>query len=142
VSVEVRDGHLARKQKGHGPGEQPDEKQQPSDRLEDSGDAGQGTNGGGPPPGMIAAGSANHLAVPNCKKRKAATILSVLSRWQRMRSFSTGGTYINFLTEEEGDARIRAAYGANYERLVSLKSTWDPGNLFRANKNLAPRQRR
>jgi FAD/FMN-containing dehydrogenase len=59
--------------------------------------------------------------------------------WERMRAFSTGGTYINFLTEEEGDARIRAAYGANYERLVSLKSTWDPGNLFRANKNIAPR---
>ena len=31
--------------------------------------------------------------------------------WQDMRSFSTGGTYVNFLTEDEGEERIRAAYG-------------------------------
>ena len=55
-----------------------------------------------------------------------------------MRSFSTGGTYVNFLTEEEGDERIRAAYGNNYERLVEVKSKWDPGNLFSMNKNIVP----
>jgi hypothetical protein len=38
-----------------------------------------------------------------------------------MRCFSTGGTYVNFLTEEEGDERIHAAYGVNYGRLVELK---------------------
>jgi berberine-like enzyme len=58
--------------------------------------------------------------------------------WQRMRSFSTGGTYINFLTEEEGEARVRAAYGRNYDRLMAIEQTWDPGNLFRANKNIVP----
>ena len=58
--------------------------------------------------------------------------------WRDMRSFSTGGTYINFLTEEEGDERIHAAYGNNYERLVEVKSKWDPGNLFCMNKNIAP----
>jgi hypothetical protein len=56
-----------------------------------------------------------------------------------MRCFSTGGTYINFLTAEEGDERIHAAYGRNYERLVEVKTQWDPGNLFRMNKNIAPR---
>jgi FAD/FMN-containing dehydrogenase len=59
--------------------------------------------------------------------------------WRDMRRFSTGGTYVNFLTEEEGDERIRASYGANYERLVALKTTWDPENLFQMNKNIAPR---
>lgn len=59
--------------------------------------------------------------------------------WRDMRRFSTGGTYINFLTEEEGDERIRAAYGKNYERLAEVKTKWDPGNLFRMNKNIAPR---
>jgi FAD/FMN-containing dehydrogenase len=59
--------------------------------------------------------------------------------WRDMRRFSTGGTYINFLTEEEGDERIRAAYGRNYARLVTVKTQWDPGNLFRMNKNIAPR---
>ena len=59
--------------------------------------------------------------------------------WHELRRFSTGGTYINFLTEEEGDERIQAAYGNNYERLVEVKSKWDPGNLFCTNKNIAPR---
>jgi FAD/FMN-containing dehydrogenase len=59
--------------------------------------------------------------------------------WREMCRFSTGGTYINFLTEEEGAERIHAAYGKNYERLVEVKTKWDPGNLFRMNKNIPPR---
>src|SRR5213592_254757 len=34
-----------------------------------------------PPPGMMAAGNANSLAVPNCMKRNAATIRSRLSKY-------------------------------------------------------------
>ena len=56
--------------------------------------------------------------------------------WRDLRQFSTGGTYVNFLTEEEGDDRTRAAYRTNYARLAELKATWDPGNLFRTNKNI------
>jgi FAD/FMN-containing dehydrogenase len=58
--------------------------------------------------------------------------------WRDLRRFSTGGTYVNFLTEDEGDERIRAAYGPNYQRLAELKAKWDPHNLFRINKNIAP----
>jgi FAD/FMN-containing dehydrogenase len=58
--------------------------------------------------------------------------------WQDMLQFSTGGTYINFLTEDEGDERIRNAYGKNYDRLIGAKTKWDPKNLFRINKNIAP----
>ena len=58
--------------------------------------------------------------------------------WRDMRRFSTGGTYVNFLTEEEGDERIHAAYGKNYDRLVDVKTKWDRDNLFRTNKNIAP----
>jgi FAD/FMN-containing dehydrogenase len=58
--------------------------------------------------------------------------------WRDIRSFSTGGTYVNFLTEEEGDERIQAAYGGNYERLVEVKTKWDAKNLFRMNKNIVP----
>lgn len=58
--------------------------------------------------------------------------------WRDIRQFSTGGTYINFLTEEEGDDRIHAAYGKNYERLVEVKTKWDPKNMFRMNKNIVP----
>jgi FAD/FMN-containing dehydrogenase len=62
------------------------------------------------------------------------------STWRDMRRFSTGGTYVNFLTEEEGDERIRDAYGPHYARLADVKATWDPGNLFCMNKNIAPRR--
>jgi hypothetical protein len=55
-----------------------------------------------------------------------------------MEPFSTGGVYVNFLGEE-GDDRIRAAYGAEkYQRLVTLKNTYDPMNYFRLNQNIKP----
>ncbi|MCC7540655.1 MAG: FAD-binding oxidoreductase [Deltaproteobacteria bacterium] len=59
------------------------------------------------------------------------------SAWRDMRELSTGGTYVNFLTEDEGGDRIRSAYGENYARLAELKRKWDPTNVFRANKNIA-----
>jgi FAD/FMN-containing dehydrogenase len=59
--------------------------------------------------------------------------------WSDLRQYSTGGTYINFLTEEEGDERIRDAYGENYDRLIDVKTKYDPVNMFRSNKNIAPR---
>jgi len=58
--------------------------------------------------------------------------------WRDIRQFSTGGTYVNFLTEEEGNERIRAAYRDNYDRLVQIKVKWDPDNVFRINKNISP----
>jgi FAD/FMN-containing dehydrogenase len=49
-----------------------------------------------------------------------------------------GGAYINFMMDDEGEARVRAAYGANYERLVAVKRKYDPANLFRVNHNIRP----
>jgi FAD/FMN-containing dehydrogenase len=49
----------------------------------------------------------------------------------------TGGTYVNFLSNE-GEQRVRAAYGDKYERLVALKDAYDPTNVFRLNQNIAP----
>ena len=49
----------------------------------------------------------------------------------------TGGTYVNFLSNE-GDDRVRAAYGDKYDRLVALKDEYDPTNLFRLNQNIKP----
>lgn len=68
----------------------------------------------------------------------AANTAWARTAWNDLRRFSTGGTYINFLTEDEGDDRTRAAFRANYGRLASVKATWDPENLFRANKNITP----
>ena len=58
--------------------------------------------------------------------------------WARLRPFSTGASYVNFQTADEGADRVRAAYGANYDHLVQVKRRWDPDNLFRSNRNVAP----
>jgi len=46
--------------------------------------------------------------------------------------------YVNMLDRDEGEQRVQDAYGANYERLVSLKRRYDPTNLFRLNQNIRP----
>jgi FAD/FMN-containing dehydrogenase len=57
--------------------------------------------------------------------------------WNAMQPFASGGVYVNNLGNE-GEERIKAAYGTNYERLVSLKNKYDPTNLFRFNQNIRP----
>ncbi|GGY01062.1 FAD-linked oxidase [Litchfieldella qijiaojingensis] len=51
--------------------------------------------------------------------------------------FLESGVYVNYLGDE-GEARVRAAYGANYERLVALKNKYDPANVFRFHQNIKP----
>jgi FAD/FMN-containing dehydrogenase len=98
---------------------------------------------------------ADHSAAGN---RDAASVVNITASWEKaeddaanvewaretwrdLRRFSTGGTYVNFLTGEEGTDRIRAAYGALYDRLAEIKARWDPTNLFQANKNVPPKPR-
>ena len=58
--------------------------------------------------------------------------------WERMQPFSAGGAYINYMGDE-GEDRVRAAYSpAKYARLVGLKNTYDPTNMFRLNQNIKP----
>ncbi|MCB1402437.1 MAG: BBE domain-containing protein, partial [Rhodobacteraceae bacterium] len=52
--------------------------------------------------------------------------------------FSTGGTYLNFLTGDEGDERTAAALGNALPRLAGIKRAWDPQNVFRTNRNIRP----
>jgi FAD/FMN-containing dehydrogenase len=59
--------------------------------------------------------------------------------WNELKAFSTGGTYINFLTADEGADRERAALGSAIERLATIKAKWDPDNFFRINRNIAPK---
>jgi FAD binding domain-containing protein/berberine-like enzyme len=61
-------------------------------------------------------------------------------QWARQTSlqrFTTERTYVNFLADEE-KGRVRAAYGPNYERLVALKTKYDPENIFHLNQNIKP----
>ena len=55
---------------------------------------------------------------------------------EKLRPYSAGRTYINFQTADEDQDRIRATYGANFSRLVAMKQKYDPGNLFRMNRNI------
>jgi FAD/FMN-containing dehydrogenase len=86
--------------------------------------------------------------------RDTAFVLNITSAWEKASDdavnqrwardcfaaaapYSTGGTYINFLTEDEGRERIEAAYGRqNLERLATLKRKYDPENLFRHTKSV------
>jgi FAD/FMN-containing dehydrogenase len=68
----------------------------------------------------------------------AANIEWARDAWNDMKSFSTGGTYINFLTQDEGEERIEAALGKALERLAAVKAKWDPHNVFRTNRNIKP----
>ncbi|HUV12940.1 MAG TPA: FAD-binding oxidoreductase [Acidobacteriota bacterium] len=87
-------------------------------------------------------------------ERDAKFIMNVHSRWETpeeddlciawARAFfeasaphSTGGVYVNFMTDEEGD-RVAAVYGSNLDRLAGIKRQYDPGNLFRVNQNIKP----
>jgi FAD/FMN-containing dehydrogenase len=54
-----------------------------------------------------------------------------------LRPFAMDGVYVNNLGDE-GDDRVKAAYGENYTRLVALKRKYDPDNLFRLNQNIRP----
>ena len=63
----------------------------------------------------------------------------VRSFWEALRPHSLGaGSYVNAMTEFDGD-RVRAAYGpAKYQRLATIKKKYDPRNLFHHNANIQP----
>jgi len=56
----------------------------------------------------------------------------VLAPWK------SGGVYLNFVGDE-GEDRVRAAFGEHYDRLAAVKAEYDPENLFHGNQNIRPR---
>ncbi|WP_265108491.1 FAD-binding oxidoreductase [Halosolutus halophilus] len=57
--------------------------------------------------------------------------------WDALHPHSAGAAYVNFMMEE-GDERVRATYGDNYERLQEIKARYDPDNVFHVNQNVEP----
>ena len=57
--------------------------------------------------------------------------------WTALHPHCAPGAYVNFMMEE-GEDRIKATYGTNHARLVSVKKKYDPANLFRVNQNIVP----
>jgi FAD/FMN-containing dehydrogenase len=101
--------------------------------------------------GAIGELPADHSPAGN---RDAAYVLNIAASWEKpeddsvniqwardcfeaTRGCSTGGTYVNFLTEEEGADRIEAAYGKPMlDKLAALKRRFDPDGLFRHTKRV------
>ncbi len=60
--------------------------------------------------------------------------------WQAVQPFVEQAMYVNGLEDalEEGDQRVREAYGPHYQQLIALKNKYDPTNFFRLNANIKP----
>ena len=63
----------------------------------------------------------------------------VRANWAKVEPH-TFGFYVNEFNADDA-ARLRDTYGANFDRLVALKTRYDPDNLFRLNANVAPKAR-
>ncbi len=57
--------------------------------------------------------------------------------WEALHPTAAGGAYVNFMMAE-GQDRVAASYGDNYERLARIKARYDPENLFSVNQNIPP----
>jgi hypothetical protein len=69
--------------------------------------------------------------------------VDTIRRWsadyfEELHPYSAGGAYVNMMMDE-GQERVRASYGANYDRLAGIKATYDPDNTFRVNQNIQPK---
>ncbi len=74
---------------------------------------------------------------PDAKK---APILKKWAKdyWDAVHPYDLSGAYSNFMMDDEGEARVKAAFGDNYPRLAALKKQYDPANLFHVNQNIQP----
>jgi len=66
----------------------------------------------------------------------------MIKRWtvdyfEALHPYSAGGAYVNMMMDE-GQDRVRASYGGNYDRLAKVKADRDPENVFRLNQNIRP----
>ena len=55
-----------------------------------------------------------------------------------MRPFMSGGAYVNYLGADADADAVRTAYGPAWDRLVALKTRYDPDNVFHLNQNIRP----
>jgi FAD/FMN-containing dehydrogenase len=69
--------------------------------------------------------------------------VDAIRRWsidyqEALHPYSAGGAYVNMMMDE-GQERVRASYGDNYDRLAQIKAKYDPDNAFRVNQNIQPK---
>ena len=58
--------------------------------------------------------------------------------WDAVHPYSAGGAYVNFMMADEGQERVHGSYRHNYDRLVDIKTKYDPDNVFHVNQNIRP----
>lgn len=88
--------------------------------------------------------------------RSAPFVMTLLANWQspsgddkhiswvqrvfqELRPAMKPGVYVNFMSGDEQD-RVPEAYQERWERMVAVKSHYDPNNFFRLNQNVLPRK--
>ena len=59
--------------------------------------------------------------------------------WKVVDPFTGGGFYINAARADDDERRVSGNYGPNFERLVAMKTKYDPTNQFRMNANIKPK---
>jgi hypothetical protein len=69
--------------------------------------------------------------------------VDAIRRWsidyqEALHPYSAGGAYVNMMMDE-GQERVRASYGDNYDRLAQVKAKYDPDNTFHVNQNIQPK---
>jgi FAD/FMN-containing dehydrogenase len=70
---------------------------------------------------------------PDDDERHIAWVKDVTDAFEPL---TTGGVYLNFMADED---RVQSGYSPEkWERLVALKQTYDPDNVFRFNQNIRP----
>lgn len=64
----------------------------------------------------------------------------IRSLFQKLRPAMKPGVYVNFMSGDEQD-RVPEAYQQRWERMVAIKTQYDPGNFFCLNQNVQPHKR-
>ncbi len=66
-----------------------------------------------------------------------ANISCIRGIFNELRSAMKPGVYVNFMSGDEPD-RVQEAYHERWDRMVAVKSHYDPRNFFRLNQNVPP----
>jgi len=69
----------------------------------------------------------------------AGNISWVRGLFNKLRPAMKPGVYVNFMSGDEQD-RVPEAYRERWDRMVAVKSHYDPYNFFRLNQNVPPRK--
>jgi FAD binding domain/Berberine and berberine like len=68
----------------------------------------------------------------------AVNVAWIRGLFNKLRPAMKPGVYINFMSGDEQD-RVPEAYHERWDRIVAVKSHYDPNNFFRLNQNVPPR---